>query len=899
MGSAGRGGGVVLSEGSREIGERLRCLGDVEAQNAFDEVAVAEFLQVQKRLLVEQGFARLARGRRFDRRAVLGRRIRRSEVAGQQGAELHQGERLGEHAVHVGRLPGLGAVADDVGGKRDDRHAPRPLPLLAGADGEGRAEPVQHRHAAIHQDEVEALRGGGLDGGLPVLDADDVADAEAGQRLGGDLAVDRAVVGQEHPRSGEGRQRGGRPLLRGGRVEGEGRILGECGQERAPLGPDERPAQQGVGEAGPEKPGARRVADRHQGDDAAGTRRTASLGQKRGGIEEPVSLAGFRDAEARPPQVGGEDRRGRAADPTQADALRDRGRAAEPRLSGLFHLHRDARPEGRALAKTALHADPPAHRRDQTLGDREAEPGAAEAAGDRLVGLGEGREDSGEPVLRDADPGIGHGDAQDGPGRSFLHFHPHQDVAGGRELERVRDEVAEHLTEPDGIAEDGARHAGIDQSREVEPRRAGALGEQGHDGVGDLVGAQRNPLHLQAAGLHLREIEDVVDDGEQRLAGARDDPGVALLARRQVGRGQEFGHHQHAVHRRADLVAHRREKGRLGGVGVVGGLLGLDQVVGPQPDLLLQARAVAGDRPVALVDRLKQAVEARRQRADLAAAGGGAPRVVVALAHVVHRPGERGERPGDAALQAHRDGEAEAEGEQAGEQGRQADLGDAPGEIAVVRDQHDPADGAGVLLDRNRHAQGSRRHQVERRHRALVEVDVVGQPQTDSLLGEDVALAPLDRGVDQRPAVGDGPQGALRGGLVALARGLRRARGEDLRGHAQHLALGRGVALDFAPGRQAGQKQQGDGDRAGDGQRQPRGERAQRAGGRGTHGRLLGGGRIGPKDWGTAAQAAKPLAWRVTSSQPARKAATQAGSKWRPACSRRNAPASSSGHARL
>ena len=40
-----------------------------------------------------------------------------------------------------------------------------------------------------------------------------------------------------------------------------------------------------------------------------------------------------------------------------------------------------------------------------------------------------------------------------------------------------------------------------------------------------------------------------------------------LLLRVEVGLGQQFGHAEHAVHRRADLVAHIGQEFRLGAVG--------------------------------------------------------------------------------------------------------------------------------------------------------------------------------------------------------------------------------------------------------------------------------------------------------------------------------------------
>ena len=85
-------------------------------------------------------------------------------------------------------------------------------------------------------------------------------------------------------------------------------------------------------------------------------------------------------------------------------------------------------------------------------------------------------------------------------------------------------------------------------------------------------------FHVELAGLDLGKIEDVVDDGQQALTAvanrARDLALVVVELRIQ----QHAAHPDHAIHRRADLVAHRRQEAALRFVGGLGGgarLLGL------------------------------------------------------------------------------------------------------------------------------------------------------------------------------------------------------------------------------------------------------------------------------------------------------------------------------------
>ena len=63
-------------------------------------------------------------------------------------------------------------------------------------------------------------------------------------------------------------------------------------------------------------------------------------------------------------------------------------------------------------------------------------------------------------------------------------------------------------------------------------------------------------LQLQLPRLDLREVEDVVDEGQQRLTAGPDDAGELLLLLAQRRLQEEARHPDDAVERRADLVAH-------------------------------------------------------------------------------------------------------------------------------------------------------------------------------------------------------------------------------------------------------------------------------------------------------------------------------------------------------
>jgi hypothetical protein len=71
-------------------------------------------------------------------------------------------------------------------------------------------------------------------------------------------------------------------------------------------------------------------------------------------------------------------------------------------------------------------------------------------------------------------------------------------------------------------------------------------------------------LQLDAPRLDLGEVEDVVDDRQERPGLAADHLEALGLRRRQRAVERQLGHADDAVHRRADLVAHVGEEFALG-----------------------------------------------------------------------------------------------------------------------------------------------------------------------------------------------------------------------------------------------------------------------------------------------------------------------------------------------
>ena len=156
------------------------------------------------------------------------------------------------------------------------------------------------------------------------------------------------------------------------------------------------------------------------------------------------------------------------------------------------------------------------------------------------------------------------------PSACALRRHREHDLARLGELHRVAEQVQEDLAQPRHVADDRRRDVALEQVGGVEMLLDGARGDEVERRLDAFAQVERLRLDVHPAGLDLREIEDVVDDGEQRVAGLADrrDVVVLLVVERRVE--QEPAHADHRVHRRADLVAHRREERALRLVGGLG-----------------------------------------------------------------------------------------------------------------------------------------------------------------------------------------------------------------------------------------------------------------------------------------------------------------------------------------
>ena len=219
--------------------------------------------------------------------------------------------------------------------------------------------------------------------------------------------------------------------------------------------------------------------------------------------------------------------------------------------------------EGRTPAGLRLDRHVAAEQPGDLARDRQAQARTTVLAGRRHVGLLERFEDHVVLVGRDPDPGVADGEGDEGgdvPLDGPLDPLQQQlDRAVRGELERVREQVFEDLHQPRLIGLDRVGDVGTDLDREAQPALLRDAAEGALDVVADVGDALFGDVDRRRPRLDLREVEDVVDQGEQIGAGPPDRLRHVDLPAGQIGFlvvAELLGEDQQRVERRAQLVRH-------------------------------------------------------------------------------------------------------------------------------------------------------------------------------------------------------------------------------------------------------------------------------------------------------------------------------------------------------
>ena len=672
------------------------------------------------------------------------------QPARQRAAQGGQRVGFGQEGIHAGVQALLLVALHRVRGQRHDGR-PRAAAQRQSADDPGCLVAVHHRHLAVHQHQIEGAVAhqrhsfGAVVGHLPLQ-------AELLQHRLGHALVDRVVFDQQHGAVQLGFRRFGGRALRARSVR---RRRQHAADDAEQVGTPDRLVQVtqdarlfaralvgvGVGGAEHHQPCRRQrrlrldcagelkaVHARHVHVENRDLERAAGLRRLRHQRERlrPAVDAAHLHVPALQLLLQDVAIGLVVVHHQHAHTVQRAGRAQRGRW-GPRHRQAQIDDETRPAARRALDADAPPHQAQQAAADRQAQAGAAVLPRGRAVGLREVFED---PRLRfrcDADATVVDADLDRTIRRGLLaqrHANHHFAVFG--ELERVADQVGDDLAQPERVAVHGQRRFGWGElSRQFKALDLGRVRKHRHRVFDDFDQVEVDRLQLEVAGLDLGKVEDVVDDAQQVTPRGLHRFGPDPLLRVQPTVDEQFVHAQHAVHGRADLVAHGREEFAFGVARRLGRILRVQQFGGTLRDLVFQVVAVCRQAGVARLDLLQHRVEAARQHVQLGDAAGFGTHAVVGLARdAFGQPVQPFERLQHRRVEAAQQPAARAQRERRGDERR----GDLPGGLPVEVFQVDREEQAAAhfLLQQHRLAErdiGQADVQVRRRraqHRRCV-----------------------------------------------------------------------------------------------------------------------------------------------------------------------------------
>ena len=130
----------------------------------------------------------------------------------------------------------------------------------------------------------------------------------------------------------------------------------------------------------------------------------------------------------------------------------------------------------------------------------------------------------------------------------------HRDAALVGELDGVAGEIEQHLAQARGIAHDVVRQPLVDERCDLDAFRLRARRQQFDRFLDQRDERERPRLKIELAGFDLREVENFLDQRQQRFARGLRRLRVSQLLGRELRVEQQIGHAENAVERRADFM---------------------------------------------------------------------------------------------------------------------------------------------------------------------------------------------------------------------------------------------------------------------------------------------------------------------------------------------------------
>ncbi len=232
------------------------------------------------------------------------------------------------------------------------------------------------------------------------------------------------------------------------------------------------------------------------------------------------------------------------------------------------------------------------HQLHQPRTDGQSQPRSLVLSRGRHVDLRKGFKDLVELILRNADPRITHLEVQHHPLRiGRLATDLQHDLAAVSELRGISNQVYHHLRQARWIAQQHVGNIRMDPTGQLDPFSLGSNRQRLHRVANPGAQAEWQPVQIQLAGLDLREIQNVVDQCQQRLPRFPHHVQVLTLGIGQFGVEHEISHADHGIHGGTDFMAHVGQEVAFGPVGDFRRLLGLLQIAEQHRVRLLQSHS--------------------------------------------------------------------------------------------------------------------------------------------------------------------------------------------------------------------------------------------------------------------------------------------------------------------
>ena len=147
--------------------------------------------------------------------------------------------------------------------------------------------------------------------------------------------------------------------------------------------------------------------------------------------------------------------------------------------------------------------------------------------------------------------------------RQLLRSNANHHLALVGELDGVADQVGHHLPQPARVAHEPVRHVGRDVAGELEALLVGLQRVRPERVAEGVPEAEGDALQIEPPRLDLREVQDVVQEREQRPGRELDGLEALALLAVELRLERDVRHADDGVHRGADLVAHVGQELRL------------------------------------------------------------------------------------------------------------------------------------------------------------------------------------------------------------------------------------------------------------------------------------------------------------------------------------------------